>query len=428
MSRMIVEKSGKLADSRRQQPRREMPRYTPMWNYRGKVNKSGLYPIHIELYVSRTNRRYYEIILPQKVAKNEWTGKPDNWVKINHPYAFEINNKISDTLNVLKELNKRYYNVNKPLTMFLILKELNKDYNLDSFNEFFRNIILDPPESLDPETMKRYDAALKKLDKFNPNITFADLSQNLFEEFKKFLEQKEQLAPSTIKGYFNACIKVVEWARKDNQITREHQEAVFEDITVSPGKPKKERLEIEQITQWKNFRFTEKQRVQERDRDIFLILIYTGWYYNDFKEAQKTDLCKDTELGYYIDKSRYKNDHQAIIPLWLFKNAMPLMRKYFCTDPKSPYLFRRDIIQTDQAFNRNLKKIANLIGWEGVNVYNKMGRIIYSQLLIRYGANRSMVPKMMGHEDEKSAAEYFEINLADVIEGVRSVDLTKFDI
>ena len=28
-------------------------------------------------------------------------------------------------------------------------------------------------------------------------------------------------------------------------------------------------------------------------------------------------------------------------------------------------------------------------------------------LLIRYGAENAMVPKMMGHEDEKSSAEYF---------------------
>jgi site-specific recombinase XerD len=428
MSGMIVEKNGQLSDKKRLKPRREMPTYTPVWNYRGKVNQCGLYSIHIELYVSRTNRRYYEIPVPLKVAKNEWSGKPDNWVKITHPYAFEINNKISDTLNVLKELNKRYYNMNKPLTMFLILKELNKDYNLDSFNEFFRHIILDPPESLDSETMKRYDAALKKLDKFNRDITFADLSESLFEEFKKFLEQKEGLAPSTIKGYFNACIKVVEWARKDNQITKEHQETIFEDITVSPGKSKKENLSVEQVSYWKNFEFTPKQKTQKRDRDIFLILIYTGWYYNDFKEALKTDLRKDPDLGYYIDKGRYKNDHQAIIPLWLFKNAIPLMSKYFCNDPKSPYLFRRDIIQEDQPFNRNLKKICRIIGWTGINLKNKMGRTTYSQLLIRYGAERAMVPKMMGHEDEKSAAEYFDINLADIIEGVKKVDLGRFDI
>jgi len=39
-------------------------------------------------------------------------------------------------------------------------------------------------------------------------------------------------------------------------------------------------------------------------------------YYSDFKEALKTDLKKDPDKGYYIAKGRFKNDHQAIIPLW----------------------------------------------------------------------------------------------------------------
>jgi hypothetical protein len=57
-----------------------------------------------------------------------------------------------------------------------------------------------------------------------------------------------------------------------------------------------------------------------------------------------------------------------------------------------------------------------------------MGRIMYSRLLIRYCVDRSMLPKMTGHGDEGSAAEYFEINLADVIESVRKINLNKLDI
>lgn len=108
MSRITIEKDGKISSSGKENPRRTMPQYTPMWNYRGTVNKCGLYPIHIELYVSRTKRRYYEIQVPQKVAASEWSGRDDAWVKITHPFAFEINNQVRDTLNALKELNKRY--------------------------------------------------------------------------------------------------------------------------------------------------------------------------------------------------------------------------------------------------------------------------------------------------------------------------------
>ena len=72
MNGMVVKKNGKLAPRKRQQARRLMPTYLTVWNYRGKTNQCGLYPIHIELYVSRTQRRYYEIQVPQKVTENEW--------------------------------------------------------------------------------------------------------------------------------------------------------------------------------------------------------------------------------------------------------------------------------------------------------------------------------------------------------------------
>jgi len=65
--------------------------------------------------------------------------------------------------------------------MYLVFRELNKDYNLGSFNDFFRHIILDPPESLDDATMKRYDAALKKFQKFNPSITTNDIACSMIE-------------------------------------------------------------------------------------------------------------------------------------------------------------------------------------------------------------------------------------------------------
>lgn len=71
MSRIVVEKNGKLLPRKRPQMRRPLPIYTTMWNYRGKVNQCALYPIHIEIYLSRMERRYYEIKVPRKVAKNE---------------------------------------------------------------------------------------------------------------------------------------------------------------------------------------------------------------------------------------------------------------------------------------------------------------------------------------------------------------------
>jgi integrase len=403
-----------------------MPSYSPVWNYRNRVNIAERYMVHICIYLNR-KRDYHPINTPLNISKSEWTGKVNAWIKNTHPYAYQINEEIKRTLNVLTELNKRYMSSNKRLTFPLIFKELHKNNNTDSFNKFFEDIIKDPPEYLDDETMKRYHSALFNLNKYNPDIKFADLSEELFQGFHKWCLTKAELASSTVNAYFNACKKVVTWARKDHQISKDHQQSIFEDIHIKVGKPKKDSLEIEEITLWKNHAFTPQEKTQERDRDIFLFQIYTGYYYNDVKELLKSDLKKDPEYGYYLKSGRYKNDNLAIVPLWKFKNAVTILEKYRCRDADLPYLFPRDILTEDQAYNRNLKRVAKLLKWKR-NIYNKLARNTNTQLYIRYGALRPIVSRMLGHEREETTSAYYEVSLKDIIEGTKNVDFEKLGI
>ena len=382
--------------------------------------------IHICIYVGG-KREYHPVNTPLNVAKSEWTAKVNSWVKNTHPYAHRINEEIKATLDLLNDLNKRYMSGKKRLTFPIIFKELQKSNNPNSFNLFFEDIIKDPPELLDEETMRRYHAALFNLNKFNPDIKFADLSEELFQQFHKWCILKTGLAGSTVNGYFNACKKVVSWARKDHQITKLHEQTIFEDIHIKVGKPKKDSLEIEEIKTWKNHNFTSKQKTQERDRDLFLFQIYTGYYYNDVKDLLKDDLKKDPQYGYYLKSSRYKNDNLAIVPIWKFKNAIDILAKYRCANQELPYLFPRDLFTEDQPYNRNLKRIAKILGWKR-NIYNKLGRNTNSQLYIRYGAKRPILSKMLGHEREETANAYYEVNIAEIIEGVKDVNFDQLGI
>ena len=403
-----------------------LPTYRPVWNWRNKRNENGQYPIHIRICLNRSTS-YYPVEVPSKVRKEEWSGKPNSWVKNTHPFAFEINGAIKEISDVLDGLVRRYYVAKKSLTFPIIYRELLKNNNTNLFNAYFEDFIKDPPETFDPETLKRYRACLKHLNRFNSAITFNDLSSDLFLRFKKYCEMDASLVASTINGYFNAIKKVVYWSRKDNHITKAHQESIFEDVHIKVGKSKKEHLEIHEIQQWKNFQFPDKCRTLERDRDIFLFQIYTGFYYSDVKELLKSELKNDPEYGYYINASRYKNDNLAIVPIWKFPYAATIIEKYANRNPKDPHLFARNTFIVDQVYNRRLKVIAQLLKWDR-NMYNKIARNTNTQLYIRYGALRPIVSKMLGHEKEETTNAYFEVGLRDVIEGTRNVDFEKLGI
>jgi site-specific recombinase XerD len=407
----------------------KMPTYYPVHNYRNSKNKNGRYKIHIRIYLDQ-KPRYYEVKVPLKVREEEWAGKDKAWVKNTHPFAFEINEKIKERLEVLDKLVKRYYNANKSLTFPLIFKELKKRNNTDSFLAYFDDYIKDPRETVDEETLKRYRSCWNHLSQFNATITFNDLSGDLFQDFKKYLEKEAKLVGSTINGYFNAIKKVVFWARKDNHITKEHEETIFEDVHIKIGKAKKDHLEVEEVKQWKNLIIPHKYRELVKHRDMFLLLIYTGYYYSDLKILLKTELRKDPEYGPYLYSERFKNDNLSIVPLWKFPYAMELINKYRNDDPNDPYLLRRDCFIEDQAFNRALKTIAHhkeMLGWTR-NVYNKLGRKTNAQLYIRFGAKKPIVSKMLGHDKEETTDAYFEVNIIEVIEGTKDVNFEKLGI
>lgn len=169
----------------------------------------------------------------------QWVGKEPAWVKNTHPYAFEINNTIQEKMQLLWELNKRFFTKRKKLVIHQVLRELQAGYNPAIFNTYYVEVIKDPPESLDEGTMKRYRAALQALNKFNPSVAFYELDEAFFKQLQKYCIEQLLLKGSTIRGYFNAYKKVMGWARLDAHMTREQEEGTLENVKIKIGKAKK---------------------------------------------------------------------------------------------------------------------------------------------------------------------------------------------
>ncbi|UYQ93806.1 site-specific integrase [Chitinophaga horti] len=354
------------------------PAYAAVHNWRNVVNKSGRYPIHLRITLGTTSR-YYQVAIPQKVAPKEWSGKALHWVKGQHPFADEINERVQQLLTFLRELTRRYYQHHQPL-----------------------------------ETLQRYQAALGALNKFDPAIAFYDLTAELFGRLKTYLRNSLHLKPSTIRGYFNAYVKVVRWARQDNHLSETTERSLFENVRVKIGKKKKDHLELQEVIAWKN---AEGLRVyQQKVRDFFLLQIYTGLYYNDLRVLLKADLRYDPEFGYYLYRDRYKNDQLSIVPLWIFPDAKLLIDQYSDMEPGSIYLLDQSWFMEDQVYKRQLKVVAKKIGWIR-NVYNKLGRLTNTQLLIRYGVPVPVMSRLLGHEKTANTEVYFDINIREVLKG-----------
>lgn len=404
----------------------QTPTVVPVLNWENRSNKSGKYPIHLRITLGRSSK-YLNIHLPEKVSKDQWYGKDGRWVKENHRFAFEINDKIREVRNKIDDVIKRFYMYNKQITFQDIFQHLKKKGDDKIFNDFVAEYIRLKPEKLEIVTWEKYTTFLNHLNEFNPKIPFVNLTPSLVRSFKNYLEDEKGFTGSTMKVYFDKFKKVVSYAEKENYIHDNQTKYLFDDISIKVNKPKRIYLEIEEIKLLKSIKFEKDQLSRERDRDLFLFQIYTGCYYNDLKSMKKSQLVKDPQYGHFILGERDKNGNDTIIPLFKFPHADYILKKYPNTDIESEFLFPRSLFIDSHVYNRTLKKIASSKGITK-DITGKVARHTNAQLWIRYGAERPIVSKMLGHKKEETTKHYFSVNIPEIVEGTKRVDFAKLAI
>lgn len=377
--------------------------FTPVFNRKSVKTKSGLYSIHIRVTIDRESD-YINPKLP-KIDPKFWAGKQNKWVKESHPNSFEINSLLQRKLSELDNFIVRTRIMDRPVTFDAIDDFYFKQGDGTIFNDFAKDYVK-TSRDFALNTIKVYNTFLKHLDGFNPKIKFADLSEGLLNSFKEYLQHEARLKGGATKKYFDKFKVICKEAVKKGYLEVNRNPFYYADLKIKVEKPKRTYLEADEIRSIKALDLEDSSL--EKHRDHFLFQVYTGLYYKDLKELTKEDLNRN-ELGTYIIGNRIKNDNPFIIPVYKFPQAEAILRKY--EDPDSNWVFPNTI--SDQKFNEHLKQIGQLAGIRK-NITNKVARHSYVQLLMSKGVERQFVSRMVGHSEEETTQEYYDISIHNI--------------
>ena len=403
-----------------------MPRIAVVHNWRNKVNVSGRYPLHIRIRLGTEPAMYAPILTPEKVRLDEWNNRENVWVKASHTYAFEINNEIRDKLEIIRDLIKKCVAFKKPITMEAIRSRLTRKGDTNSFYEFMAAYIRNPPETLEENTLKKYRTALTHLRAFREKLYFFDIDNAFIKAFHKFMQIELHLEGAACKKYMEAFKKVIRQAGKDNYIDPSQMELLFDNVKIKVPKAKRTFLQPAEIKALKQLTFASGQEHLQRDRDLFLFMIYTGYYYKDLRIFTKEQIIHDLEFGAIILGARDKNGNQTIVPIFKFPYAATILATYQAHRTSKTVFDSRHLIE-EPVFNRHLKELGRLAHIEK-SISNKTARHTNAQLWVRYGAEAPVLSKMLGHTKGETTKNYYDVGVPEIIEGIKRVDFIKLEI
>jgi hypothetical protein len=93
-------------------------------------------------------------------------------------------------------------------------------------------------------------------------------------------------------------------------------EFIFDCLNVRVPKAKRTFLNIVEAKRWKFVKLEPEYQYLQRDRDLFLLQVYTLYYFRDLVISTKDQLHADVGYGHIILGARDKDGNQTIIPLF----------------------------------------------------------------------------------------------------------------
>jgi integrase/recombinase XerD len=265
-------------------------------------------------------------------------------------------------------------------------------------------------------TLVTYECAKKSIEKFNKNLTFAEITPNLLKRYENFMINKGS-SISTVGIYLRSLRAVYNLQNIDVSVYPFGQGK--NKYTIPTSKNTKKALTLDEIGKIYNFK-GEMSRTKEMAKDYWLFLyLCNGMNVKDFCLLKWADI-KGNMLTYKRAKTLRSQRESKNIAVALKPETMDIIKKWGQPSVnKDAFIFphlnsKMNEIQKmaiykqlTKIINKYIKQIAKELEIDK-NVTTYFARHSFATVLKRSGAKIEMISELLGHSNVGVTESYLD--------------------
>ncbi len=358
----------------------------------GKCRADGEAPLYAVLHIAREKIR---IPLRISVSDREWDAPAERVIgrsqesKDKNLIISNIKAKISDIL-------VRYRLTGEKITKESFLALLRSPGETMNFIEYARRRLNELCKALQPQTIRRHESVLKKIEQYNPDLHISDITPEWLQIYAAHLRDYYHNNSGTI-GKNMSVIRMHYFAALREGKVRSNPFEVYRLPTSEPEVVFLTEPELNLLTELYN-----SDRLDEKEQNVlrfFLFMTFTAMHISDARALQINQIINN-ELIY----RRIKTGVKVRIPL--SDPAIQLV-EYYKGGRNRGRLFLN--LPSDQSINRIIKIICGRVGITKP-VSAKTGRHTFATLYYKLNSgDLGTLSKLLGHTSVNTTMIYAHI-------------------
>ena len=243
--------------------------------------------------------------------------------------------------------------------------------------------------NLSPYTVRTYYWNLKKISDFRPGLECADLSPDVIQEFKCYMQQHGN-KPATI----NKALSVFRIFTNKLAIDNLVESNPFDKVKIGRAYTRRGFLTMRELKSlYLNYIEREKMltKTESDSMRVFLFACFTGLRYNDLRSLDANEI-----FDWKIRKQMHKTGDPVYIPI-------PLQARLLLPEKlKSGPVFR---VVENSYFNRTLRNAAKKLGY-CKRIHCHLARHTFATTCISLGIPLPATSKLLGHRNLETTLIY----------------------